>query len=62
MKKFVPVEVRLESAIKLFRHHQMRCKEVWDIYSEIEHAYYMFEYHHDMMLSMKSIIIILLDK
>jgi hypothetical protein len=61
MKNWCKVDVRLDAAIKLYRMYLQRSKEVWDIYSEIDQAYYMFEYNIEMAYSYKDAILQLLE-
>ncbi len=55
------IDVRLDAAIKLYRMYLQRSKEVWDVYPEIDQAYYMFEYNIDMAYSCRDAILQLLE-
>lgn len=55
------IDVRLDAAIRLYRYYLKKSKDVWDIYSEIDQAYYMFEYNIKMAYMYRDAILQLLE-
>lgn len=55
------IDVRLDAAIMLYRHYLKNSRDVWDIYPEIDQAYYMFEYNIKMAYMYRDAILQLLE-